>query len=94
VIGCNWKQCDVPGALDRFGNLPLMGCTVAGDAAWYDFAAFGYKKTKCARLFVINGQILLGTKTAYFTTLKWPSFPGAAWAACRTLAWAACRTLI
>jgi hypothetical protein len=94
VIGCNRKKCNVPSAFDCLGNLSLVSCTVAGDASRNDLAALGNKKAECAWLFVVNGQVFLCTKAAYFTTLKWSPFAWAAWAACRSLAWAACRALI
>ena len=94
VIGGNRKQCNVAGALDSFGYLPLVCSTVAGDATRHNLAALGYEKAESTRFFVIDNQIFFSTKAANFSALKRASFSRAAGAACRTLAGAACWTLI
>ncbi|OGU05842.1 MAG: hypothetical protein A2X82_01940 [Geobacteraceae bacterium GWC2_55_20] len=94
MIGCNRKKRNVSCAFDRLGNFSLVSCAVAGNTSRNDLSALGNKKTKCARLFVIDGQVFLGAETAYFTTLERASFARAAGAASRALARAASRALI
>lgn len=94
MISCNRQKSDVACALDRFGDVTLVSCTVTGNSAWHDFAALGDEKAKRTWLFVVDYQVFLGAETAYFTTLEWTTLARsaiAAGAACGTLTRAACR---
>jgi hypothetical protein len=70
VPGADWEKSNVSGSFDSFGNFTLMLCAIAGNSAWYDFTAFAYESTQGTGIFVINGDLLISTKTTYFSTLK------------------------
>jgi hypothetical protein len=72
ALGGERHEGNVAGALDGRAELALMAGTIAGDAAWNDFAALGDQIPQTFNVFVVDVFDLIGTEATDFLALKAP----------------------
>src|SRR3569832_780696 len=64
------QEGDVPGALDRHRQLPLMARAVSGNASWNDLSPFGEKTFQDLHLLIVDALLLLSAEPADALSLK------------------------
>lgn len=74
----NRQQSYVSGSFDCLGNFSLVLGAVTGNTARYNLATLGNEVAESTRILVVNGYLLVGAETTYFSALErslfsWPA---------------------
>ncbi len=64
------EQCDIPGTFNGNSQFALVLCAISRNPTWNDLAPLAQKIPEHLGILVVDGNHLIGTKSAHLTALK------------------------